>query len=529
MDRRSFLQRAAMAAAALSLGRQAYAATAGAAKRPNILFCIADDAAYPHMSAYGCTWIKTPAFDRVAKEGILFTQAYTPNAKCAPSRACILTGRNSWQLEAAGNHWCYFPTKFRVYTEALEAHGYHVGSTAKGWGPGVAQTEDGKPRPLAGKAWSTRKSPPPAKGISNIDYAGNFEDFLKAKPEGTPFCFWYGGIEPHRPYEYGAGVKKGGRKPADVDRVPAFWPDNETVRTDMLDYAFEIEHFDRHLGRMLELLEKSGELENTLVVVTSDNGMPFPRYKGQSYEFSNHMPLAIMWKNGIHGAGRKVEDFVSFIDLAPTFLDVAGVAEKQSGMQPITGRSLTDIFRAAGSGRVAAGRDHVLIGKERHDVGRPKDQGYPIRGIVKDGWLYLNNLTPERWPAGNPETGYLDVDGGPTKTLIIQSRKDPATKQYWERIMGKRGAEELYHLSEDPDCMTNLAGKPEHEETRQRLKAQLFAELKEQQDPRVVGGGEKFDEYPFADPSAIHFYERMKGGEKMKAAWISPTDYDPLE
>ena len=103
--------------------------------RPNILFCIADDATYKHMGAYGCTWVKTPAFDKIAQQGLLFNNAYTPNAKCAPSRSCIVTGLNSWQLEEAGNHWSYFPTKFKTYAEALGENGYHVGYTAKGVAP----------------------------------------------------------------------------------------------------------------------------------------------------------------------------------------------------------------------------------------------------------------------------------------------------------------------------------------------------------------------------------------------------------
>jgi N-sulfoglucosamine sulfohydrolase len=111
--------------------------------RPNILLAIADDWGYGHAGAYGCKWTKTPAFDRVARDGLLFTRAYTPNAKCAPSRACLLTGRNSWQLEAACNHICFFPTKFKTYCEALADHGYFVGKTTKGWGQTAT---DGGPR-----------------------------------------------------------------------------------------------------------------------------------------------------------------------------------------------------------------------------------------------------------------------------------------------------------------------------------------------------------------------------------------------
>ncbi len=104
--------------------------------RPNILFAVADDWGFGHAGAYGCKWIDTPAMDRVAREGILFNQAYTPNAKCSPSRACIITGRNPWQLKEAGNHWSVFPAEFKSFQEALGEQGYFTGMTGKGWGPG---------------------------------------------------------------------------------------------------------------------------------------------------------------------------------------------------------------------------------------------------------------------------------------------------------------------------------------------------------------------------------------------------------
>jgi arylsulfatase A-like enzyme len=494
--------------------------------RPNILFAIADDASFPHMGAYGCSWVKTPAFDRVAREGVLFTNAYTPNAKCAPSRACILTGRNSWQLEEAANHSPYFPQKFKTYAETLAEYDYFVGYTAKGWAPGDPGEINGKRRQLTGIPFDKKTTVPPAKYISNSDYFGNFVDFLNTKPQNKPFCFWYGGREPHRRYEYGAGIKKGGKKLSELDKVFEFWPDNETVRTDMLDYAFEIEYFDSHLQKMLQLLEERGELENTLVIVTADNGMPFPRIKGQEYEYSNHLPLAIMWKNGIKNPGRIVDDFVNFIDFTPTYLELANINQAQSGMQPIQGKSLTDIFYSPKSGRINLERDHILIGKERHDVGRPNDWGYPIRGIVKDNYLYIHNFEIERWPAGNPETGYLNCDGSPTKTVCLEAKKHPELKKYWQWSFDKRPQEELYQIKDDPEFMNNLAENKTYEELKERLKNQLFAELKEQQDPRMFGKGYLFDEYTYSNEENRDFYERYMNGEKMKAGWVNETDFE---
>jgi len=501
-------------------------------ERPNILLCIADDASYPHMGAYGCDWVTTPGFDRVARQGILFTNAYTPNAKCAPSRACILTGRNTWQLEEACNHVPFFPAKFTTYAEALGEHGYFVGKTGKGWAPGVAVDANRRRRQMTGRPFDKRRARPPAGGISNNDYAANFQDFLDAAPDGAPWCFWYGGYEPHRRYEYGSGVAKGGKRLAALDEeVYQFWPDNEVVRNDMLDYAYEIEHFDNHLGRMLDMLEKRGMLADTLVVVTADNGMPFPRIKGQEYELSNHLPLAMMWPKGIAAPGRVVDDYVSFIDFAPTFVEIAGLDWDAIGMKPSLGMSLATLFSSEKSGRTGLVRDHVLFGKERHDVGRPNDWGYPIRGIVKDDMLYVRNFEPSRWPAGNPETGYLNCDGSPTKTEILERRTVEGQAHYWRQSFGRRPAEELYDVARDPQCMVNLADDPDFRANKKALEEQLTAELKQQQDPRILGRGEIFDNYIYAHESTRNFYDRYTSGEKVKAGWVNPTDFEeePLE
>ncbi len=501
--------------------------TFGAANRPNILFVLADDWGCGDAGAYGRPWIQTPAFDRVAKEGLRFDSAYTPNAKCAPSRACLLTGRNSWQLKEAGNHGGFFPLEYTTYVEALGNHSYFVGLTGKGWAPGTALDATGKNRPLTGRAFDRRTSPPPTKGISPNDYAANFQDFLDAAPKDAPWCFWFGCREPHRPYEYGSGAAKGGKRIEDIDRVPPYWPDTPTVRNDLLDYSLAVEHFDHHLGRMLAELERRGQLDNTLVVVTSDNGMPFPRVKGNLYEAANHLPFAVMWKNGIRQPGRVVRDYVSFIDLAPTFLEIAGVPWEQSGMSPATGRSLTDIFSSNQSEAINPARDHLLLGQERHDVGRPHDQGYPVRSIIKDGWLYSRNFEPDRWPSCNPETGYLNTDGSPTKTEILIANRANPNDPHWLQCFGKRPAEELFDLNSDPDCMKNLAASPEHQVRRIGLESQLMAELKEQGDPRMFGHGADFDNYPYAGKER-GFYDRYIKGEKLEAGWVNSTDAEPV-
>jgi len=500
------------------------------AQRPNILFAIMDDVTYQHIGAYGCKWVKTPNFDRIARDGLLFKNAYTPNAKCAPSRSCIITGRNSWQLEEAGNHWSYFPSKFASFAEVLAQNGYEVGYTGKGVAPVVAKNADGTPREMLVKAFNQLKTIPPTNQISNVDYAANFSSFLNRTGD-KPFFFWYGGLEPHRGYEFNSGIAKGGKNLNDIPNaeIYPFWPKTDSVRTDLLDYAFEIEYFDKQLGKMLKMLEDKGELHNTLIVVTSDNGMPFPRVKGQAYEYSNHLPLAMMWADGIAHKGRKVEDFISFIDLAPTFLDLAKVPAGKNRMKPNTGKSFADIF-SADKEKVSAKRNFVLVGKERHDVGRPNDVGYPIRAIFQENYLFIKNFEPERWPAGNPETGYLNVDGGPTKTACLNTVY--ATNNdfnYWLWSFGKRSNEELYDIKKDPACLNNLITNPLQKNRSAQLRNKLLALLKEQSDPRVFGKGTQFDLYKYADKRGVNFYDRYLAKDTtLRWGWVLDSDFQDI-
>lgn len=452
-----------------------------AADKPNILFAIADDATFAHFSAYGCRFVQTPNFDRVAKEGALLNNCFTPLPKCSPSRASILTGKYPWQLEDACDHYGIFPTKFKVYPDILEQSGYSVGFTGKGWAPGDWKAGGFKRNP-AGVAYNGKNLEPPTSGISKNDYAGNFKAFLKARAKDQPFCFWYGGHEPHRPYELNSGAQAG--KQVDQALVPSYLPNHEIVRGDLLDYAREIEWFDSQLGLMLAMLDEQGLAQNTVVIVTSDNGMPFPRVKGHVYEDGCHLPMAIRWP-GVVKAGRVIDDFVSFVDLAPTFLDAAGIRPSD-----VSGQSLVGLLRGT-----ASGRDHVILGREREDLGRPNDEGYPVRAIRTRELFYSHNFKPDRWPAGNPETGFTDIDNSPTKSLIL-SRRD----KFYDLAVTRRGPEELYDLHKDPACLNNVADEAQYAQAKAALWNQLRRELTEQSDPRILGNGDVFDQYRSVAP-----------------------------
>ncbi|HET8736423.1 MAG TPA: sulfatase [Pricia sp.] len=493
--------------------------------RPNILVIMFDDAGLD-MGAYGSPYVNTPAFDAIAREGILFNRAYTPNAKCAPSRAAVMTGRNSWQLDAAANHVIYFPPKFKTYQEVLLDNGYTTGHTGKGWGPGETLREDGTERQVMGPAYNDKTLKPATEFIGPNDYSGNFADFLNKAPADKPWSFWVGTIEPHRGYEYGSGVRLGGKSTDMIEDFPPYWPDTETTRKDLLDYAYEIEDTDKHIGKIMETLRKRGLLENTLIVVTSDHGMPFPRVKGDQYENANHIPMAMLWKGKMTAEERKVDDYVSFIDLAPTFLDAAGVEWRTSGMHPAAGKSLMNIIVSGESGQIEPERDFVLVGKERHDPGRPGDVGYPIRGIHKNDMLYIKNYETDRWPSGNPVTGYLNTDASPTKTEILNLRRK-GEKKFWKLNFGKRVEEELYDIDKDPFCMNNLAQDPAYTVQKESLKTEMETRLSAQGDLRMQGYGHLYEQHPFVKGRGRGFYKDFMAGKNPNAGWVNESDFEP--
>ena len=483
-------------------------------KRPNILIAISDDQSFAHTSFAGCKFVSTPGFDRVARNGIYFQNCWSGSPGSAPSRSSLVTGRYHWQNESSGQHASSWMKKYVPFVDVLEADGYHTGHTGKGVAPfqyarnendSLWRTED-----AAGKTYNsiqyrkTGPDPRTAGGIGNINYFENFRDFMSKRSEGQPFYFWYGANEPHRAYEKDSW-KRNGKNLTAVD-VPEFLPDDEEIRGDLLDYAVEIEWFDLHLTRIISYLDSIGELENTIIIVTGDNGMSFPRAKANCYDYGNHVPLAISYPKGFP-SNRIVDDPVSFADFAPTILELTGTSF--AGMLPMSGKSFVNILKSEKSGVVDEAKKYVFSGRERHSSSRWNNLGYPVRSIRSKQYLLIWNMLPNLWPAGDPQaidpkTGkpvpmygvdekgihhsdwaFTDVDAAPSKSFLIENREK--YPDLFELSYGKRPEFELFDIKKDPFCFTNLAGNKEYADLENEMKTRLTNELKKSGDPRVTG------------------------------------------
>lgn len=508
------------------------------ARRPNILFAFADDwgryaGAYAKLDGPGTIndVVRTPNFDRVAAEGVLFRRAFVSAPSCTPCRSALLSGQHFWRTGRGailrGAVWDGSQPAFPLL---LRDSGYHIGETYKVWSPGTpvdAPYGAGKHAyEKAGgrfnqfsqnvtKMVAAGRSTEAAKQVLYDEVLGNFNAFLSDRQADQPFCYWFGPTNVHRKWVKGSGQALWGIDPDDLKgKMPPFLPDVPEVREDLADYFGEVQAFDAALGVLLERLEEIGELDNTLIVVSGDHGAPgFPHGKCNLYDFGSSVALAMRW--GSAKEGRVVDDLVSLTDLAPTFLDLGGVAVPER----MTGRSLVEVLQSAKSGQVDPRRTAVFIGRERHvENARADFMPYPQRAIRTHDFLYIINFKPDRWPLGDPyrldgdnpptvselteETRVTlpDEDAGPAKAWLVGVRNDPLWKRHFEWVYGQRPREELYDLKTDPQQTKNIAADPAYEKTRETLEQQLLAELRRTGDPRLVDDGRFFETPPLSGP-----------------------------
>lgn len=476
--------------------------------RPNIIIFVTDDESWLERSAYGLSKLPTPNFDRVAKEGALFTRCYTSAPSCAPSRASLLTGKNFWELEQGAFIQAFLPARFKVLPDLMEAGGYLCGYTGKGYGPALLT---GRNRNPAGKVFNTIIRHDIEKHISPINYVANFKKFLSEKPSGKPYYFWCGIQEPHGPWgeendqkllaNYGVGL-------AEV-LIPDFLPDTEGIRRYRARYLYETCQLDRILGELLKVLEDRNELDNTLLIVTSDNGSPIPRSKATGYDWGLHVPLSIMWPEQMK-SGRVISDFVNFSDFAPTILEAAGITIPTD----MSGRSFLNVLLSEKSGRVDSTRNWTVGGLEWHGELDPVNKS--CRMIRDDRYQYIINYSdgPRMVIPDNaclPDNEYVNTARtADVSDLLIAHPNHPAVKSYLPILVDPPPFEELFDCETDPFELKNLANLPEFMEVKARLKARLENYQRQTNDPRITGDMELFNK------TRAFVQERKRQGYKDK-------------
>ena len=515
------------------------------APRWNILFVFADDwgryaGCYkgidgrPSMNDV----ITTPNVDRIAREGVVFKHAFVNAPSCTPCRSSLLTGRYFFNCNrGAILNGAVWDDSIPTYPLMLLDAGYVIGKSHKVWSPGTPADA-----PFGGQKYAFEKhgalaqhfsnnvAPMVKNGMSVTDarqkvldqVRGNFDDFLAARDKegkGKPWHYFFGPTTTHRTWIKGSGKKLWGIDPDLLKgKLPKFLPDVPEVREDVADYLGECQAVDAFVGVLLKRLEETGEADRTLVVLSGDHGMPgVPSGKCNLYDMGVRVPL-VMRVPGGHGeaaprGGRIVEDFVRLPDLAPTFMEIAGVKPPEN----LYGRSLLPLLKSDKGGIVDATRDWIITGRERH-VGKAREGNlpYPMRSLHTPDYVYIRNFAPDRWPLGSPgavtaestpgmdelehntQIAFADMDASPTKAWLIEHRKDPQWQSYYDLAFGKRVSEELYDIRKDPDQMNNLAGNTDFAKVKEQLAKRLMDELTRAKDPRVVENPPRFELPPFA-------------------------------
>lgn len=452
--------------------------------RPNFLFVISDDQSWVHTSKAGYDLVSTPNFDQIANEGLYFPNAFVSAPSCTPSRSAILAGQDFWRLQSAGLLWGEYPKIMLSYQDILRDAGYAVGFTGKGWGPGYIADRRVKP---TGDEYNDIK-----RGASEVlgqwDLTANFARFLDKKPSGAPFSFWVGSIEPHRPYDENVDNRYTEQNRA--THIPPFLPATSSVENQLSSYLGEIEYFDTDLGALIKLLKDRGYFENTIIAVTSDNGMEFSRAKPTLYAYGVRVPLAIYWSK--LGAPRTIDEFVSLTDIAPTFLAAAGI-DIPSVM---TGRSLLPLLEPGVAAPASENRDAAFVGYERHaGYIREGNLTYPSRAIYTPDYTYIRNYFPDRWPVGDPPDYVESIP------WLLQDPSDGKfLEPYFSLIVSRRPAEELYDLREDPYQLTNVIGDPNYTVVLNGLRERLTEYLVQTRDPTELSGDDVFSQYKYYGP-----------------------------
>lgn len=432
--------------------------------RPNILLVMAEDLS-PRVGAFGDPVADTPHLDRLAREGVTYTRVFTTSGVCAPSRAAhilgmhqIATGTQHMRTGSApaGGYRSVPPPRVKAYPELLRAAGYHTYTGSKldyqfsgvRWnsGPFTIWDDEGPDT-----HWRDRAAGQPFFGLVNLQVTHESGVF---SPLGT----W-----PHSPMHLAMQVVRAVRAP-DVDPpvrtdpekvpLPPYYPDTPTVRADLARHYDNIAIMDRQVGRLLAELEADGLAESTIVVWTTDHGDGLPRGKRELFDSGIHVPMIIRWPEALRPPdappGSTESRLVSFVDLAPTLLRLAGVPVPDY----LHGR---DFVRGEPRRYIYAARDRIDEIPDRQ------------RAVRDARYKYIKSWHPDL-PGGHPLAFRDNLDMvRQMRELYAAGELDAARRQWFEPV----GAERLFDTRVDPHELHNLAGDPAHADKLARLRRAL--------------------------------------------------------
>lgn len=436
-------------------------------ERPNFVIFVADDMAWEDCGAYGHPTIRTPNIDALAADGMRFDRAYLTCSSCSPSRCSIMTGRYPHSTGAGELH-LPLPADQTMVTKPLKDAGYWTAAVGK-WhlGEAVADQVDYRKgsRPAAmGQAWVQA---------------------LKDRPQSKPFFLWAAHSDPHRGYKPGAVDPP--HRASDVV-VPPFLPDHPKVREDLALYYDEVSRFDEHIGMVLGELDRQGVADNTLVLVISDNGRPFPHCKTGVDVPGARTPFIVRWPSGVR-AGASTDRVVSSVDIAPTVLELAGLPLLKS----FQGVSLANIFSDADF----EPREYAFAEHNWHDYRAFERSAHSKR------YCYVRN-----WLPGIPGTPPADAVKSPTYAVMKEwhaaGKLNAAQQGCFET---PRETEFLYDVAKDPDCLVNLADDPT-----------LRTTLVEMREALAEWQADTNDRFPGEDELTPDGFDRESGNRIINAA-----------
>ena len=419
------------------------------AGRPNLVMILSDDHAEGFLGASGNPVIQTPNLDRFAGQGVRCTRMFTAAPQCVPSRAALLTGRSPVAVRM-GRFTAPLPADVRTFAEDLRQAGYFTGVCRRnhhldGAGGGRVSGPIFKKHGL--QTFQRRLDyvdiSPPGQTVARVN------QFLDRKPAEKPFFLWVNFNDPHYPWDRDAIPKTHDRKRIPV---PPFLPDLPGVREDLGRYTDEIARMDGEFQSVLDILDRRGLAENTLVLFMGDNGFPFPHGKGSLYDPGLNVPCLARWPGRIR-PGSVSPALLSGEDVGPTFLEAAGLPVPKI----MSGHSFLNVL----SGQAAAIREHVFAARLTHG-GRPFKDGttthtFDLSRMARSSrYKLIYNCTPHM--------RYSPVDSYTERSWLEMS-----DEHAWGRLepkfdrayFGPRPVLELYDTESDPAELNNLAGRPE--------------------------------------------------------------------